>query len=252
MCRGKGSGRNALCPAGYSRRWWKWEREWGHGAGQWDALAFTALLKIARVTGHGVVRQIVIGNEVAEVTTNDGEQIRARGAAGEVSRLEERRGWMGERLCTSQTPFPTTYPPRMNANADRSAAMVLSRSVGALRAFDPVNSIDVLVSGGMRSGSTFNIRRTSANIDPEVGPLGVRREASFASRGLVGGNTGGLTASLTGSKQVCGPRLPISVGCESSCRGRPGIGTMLGAKNRRLKPRGRAQRRWDGVARSTV
>ncbi|GLC40874.1 Receptor-interacting serine/threonine-protein kinase 3 [Pleodorina starrii] len=83
---------------------------------------------------------------------------------------------------------------------DQSAAMVLSRSVGALRAFDPVNSIDVLVSGGMRSGSTYNTRRTSANIEPELGPLGLRRDPSFASRGLVRTNTGGLASSITGGK----------------------------------------------------
>ncbi|GIL79555.1 hypothetical protein Vretimale_12236 [Volvox reticuliferus] len=84
---------------------------------------------------------------------------------------------------------------------DQSAAMVLSRSVGALRAFDPVNSIDVLVSGGVRSGSAFNTRRTSANIEPELGTLGIRRDPSFASRAMVGGNTGGLTSSITGGKQ---------------------------------------------------
>ncbi|GLI68191.1 hypothetical protein VaNZ11_012534 [Volvox africanus] len=83
---------------------------------------------------------------------------------------------------------------------DQSAAMVLSRSMGTLRAFDPSNSIDVLVSGGVRSGSAFNTRRTSANIDPELGALGIRRDPSFASRGLAGGNTGGLASSITGGK----------------------------------------------------
>ncbi|KXZ55457.1 hypothetical protein GPECTOR_2g1006 [Gonium pectorale] len=79
---------------------------------------------------------------------------------------------------------------------DQSSAMVLSRSVGALRAFDPVNSIDVLVSGGIRSGTAYqpnSARRSSATLDHDSA-LVSRREASFASRG-------GLASSITGGKQ---------------------------------------------------
>ncbi|KAG2426463.1 hypothetical protein HXX76_011693 [Chlamydomonas incerta] len=85
---------------------------------------------------------------------------------------------------------------------DQSAAMVLSRSMGTLRAFDPVNSIDVLVSNGMRSGSAFGAsasgagRRSSANMDPDS-HSGIRRDASFASRNVTGG---GLASSVTGGK----------------------------------------------------
>ncbi|PNW80138.1 hypothetical protein CHLRE_08g379500v5 [Chlamydomonas reinhardtii] len=87
---------------------------------------------------------------------------------------------------------------------DQSAAMVLSRSVGTLRAFDPVNSIDVLVSGGVRSGSAFGAsasgvgRRSSANMDPDAAG-GIRRDASFASRQMLGG---GLATTVTGGKPV--------------------------------------------------
>lgn len=82
--------------------------------------------------------------------------------------------------------------------------MVLSRSVGTLRAFDPVNSIDVLVSGGVRSGSAFGAsasgvgRRSSANMDPDAAG-GIRRDASFASRQMLGG---GLATTVTGGKPV--------------------------------------------------
>ncbi|KAG2452407.1 hypothetical protein HYH02_002650 [Chlamydomonas schloesseri] len=103
---------------------------------------------------------------------------------------------------------------------DQSAAMVLSRNVGALRAFDPVNSIDVLVSGGMRSGSAFGAstsglgmgRRSSASMDPEAaglasGPGAVRRDASFASRQMTGG---GLNSKQRPDEGLLGTHMSLS------------------------------------------
>lgn len=102
----------------------------------------------------------------------------------------------------SPSPRPPSLPPFCT---DQTAAMVMSRSVGTLRTFDPVNSIDVLVSGGMRSGSTLGMRNAVSNVDQDM--QGVRREPSFASRAALpgGGNTAngsGLASSITWSKAV--------------------------------------------------
>lgn len=99
------------------------------------------------------------------------------------------------------------------APPDQSAAMVLSRSVGAMRTFDPVNSIDVLVSGGLRSGPSPFTRRSNPNNNTNTdlehwclgggggGAAGQRGDHSFASR------TGaqGSGAPVTGSSR------PVSV-----------------------------------------
>ncbi len=95
--------------------------------------------------------------------------------------------------------------------------MVLSRSVGAMRTFDPVNSIDVLVSGGLRSGPSPFARRsnpnntnTNTNTDLEHWCLGGggggaagRGDHSFASR--TGAQGAGSGVPVTGSSR------PISV-----------------------------------------
>lgn len=58
---------------------------------------------------------------------------------------------------------------------DQQTAMVMSRSMGPTRVFDPLTSIDVLISGGVRSGAAHLNSRGRVGSADELG--NARREA---------------------------------------------------------------------------
>lgn len=61
--------------------------------------------------------------------------------------------------CTvASAPLP---PPPAPPHADHATAMVLTRSVGPTRAYDPLNSIDILISGGMMRSSRAGLLLSS-------------------------------------------------------------------------------------------